>query len=112
MIRLGNVAAGSLRAAMLVAALPAGSLAVPDPAVAQNLGDIRPPEGPLVLQSRGSFHVGGEQFEQRVDATNDDVRLMTTADTGVRGNGHMIMMDRNSLQVADLILAWIGETTQ
>jgi hypothetical protein len=26
-----------------------------------------------------------------------------------RGNSHMIMQDKNHLQVADLILAWIDE---
>ena len=27
----------------------------------------------------------------------------------LRGNSHMIMQDKNNLQVADLILKWIGE---
>ena len=30
-------------------------------------------------------------------------------DRGIRGNSHMIMQDRNSLQIADLILQWIDE---
>ncbi len=56
---------------------------------------------------------GCREFKQRVDAAGGDVRLMTTADTGVRGNSHMMMMDRNNLQIADLILAWIdGKTTR
>ncbi|GAA5233633.1 hypothetical protein FOZ76_07925 [Verticiella sediminum] len=48
-------------------------------------------------------------FEDRVDAAKGDVRLMSTVETGVRGNSHMMMMDRNNLQIADLILAWIDE---
>ena len=48
-------------------------------------------------------------FKARVDAVKGDVRLMTTVDAGVRGNSHMMMMDRNSLQIADLILAWIDD---
>ncbi len=28
---------------------------------------------------------------------------------GIRGNSHMIMQDRNNLQIADLILKWIDE---
>lgn len=48
-------------------------------------------------------------FKARVDAAKGDVRLMTTVDAGVRGNSHMMMMDRNNLQIADLILAWIDE---
>ena len=31
------------------------------------------------------------------------------AETGIRGNSHMIMQDKNNLQVADLILKWIDE---
>ncbi|NIJ75547.1 hypothetical protein FHT08_000595 [Xanthomonas campestris] len=46
-------------------------------------------------------------FKQRIDAAHGDVRLMSTAQTGVRGNSHMMMMDRNNLQIADLILDWI-----
>ena len=38
-----------------------------------------------------------------------ELRLLTTVETGVRGNSHMMMMDRNNLQIADLILAWINE---
>jgi hypothetical protein len=26
---------------------------------------------------------------------------------GIRGNSHMLMQDRNNLQLADLILSWI-----
>ena len=26
---------------------------------------------------------------------------------GIKGNSHMLMQDRNNLQLADLILAWI-----
>lgn len=48
-------------------------------------------------------------FKQRVDAAKGDVRLLATAEASIRGNSHMMMMDRNNLQIADLILAWIDE---
>lgn len=48
-----------------------------------------------------------EVFKRRVDAAGGDVRLLTTVEAGVRGNSHMLMMDRNNLQIADLILSWI-----
>jgi hypothetical protein len=48
-------------------------------------------------------------YKKRVDAAGGDVRLMTTVETGVRGNSHMLMMDTNNLQIADLILSWIEE---
>ena len=33
-------------------------------------------------------------------------------DAGVKGNSHMMMMDRNNLQVADLIRKWIAENVR
>lgn len=51
-------------------------------------------------------------FKKRVDAVKGDVRLLTTVETGVRGNSHMMMMDKNNLQIADLILTWIDEKTR
>lgn len=48
-------------------------------------------------------------FKKRIDAANGNVRLISTAETDMRGNTHMMMMDRNNLQIADLILAWIKE---
>jgi hypothetical protein len=33
--------------------------------------------------------------------------MLSPAETGVRGNSHMIMQDKNNLQIADLILKWI-----
>lgn len=34
---------------------------------------------------------------------------MGTAETGKRGNTHMVMMDRNNSQIADPILVWIDK---
>ena len=33
--------------------------------------------------------------------------MLTPPDRGIRGNSHMIMQDKNNLQIADLILQWI-----
>ena len=30
---------------------------------------------------------------------------------GIKGNDHMMMMDKNNLQIADLIINWIGQST-
>ena len=35
--------------------------------------------------------------------------MLNPADRGIRGNSHMIMQDKNNLQIADLILQWIDE---
>jgi pimeloyl-ACP methyl ester carboxylesterase len=34
--------------------------------------------------------------------------LVRLADVGMKGNSHMLMQDRNNLQVADFVLDWIG----
>ena len=33
--------------------------------------------------------------------------MLHTPELGIRGNSHMIMQDKNNLQVADLIIGWI-----
>ena len=35
--------------------------------------------------------------------------MLNPRDRGIRGNSHMIMQDKNHLQIADLILQWIDE---
>jgi len=35
--------------------------------------------------------------------------MLGPAETGIRGNSHMIMQDKNYLQIADLILQWIDQ---
>ena len=30
-------------------------------------------------------------------------------DNGIKGNTHMMMFDKNNLQVADIIMKWLGE---
>ena len=39
-------------------------------------------------------------------------RCSNPPDRGIRGNSHMIMQDKNHLQIADLILQWIDEQGQ
>ena len=36
-------------------------------------------------------------------------QMLNPPDRGIRGNSHMIMQDKNNLQIADLILQWIDE---
>ena len=35
--------------------------------------------------------------------------MLAPPERGIRGNSHMIMQDKNNLQIADLILKWIDE---
>jgi hypothetical protein len=45
----------------------------------------------------------------RIKEVGGQAQMISPAEIGVRGNSHMIMQDKNSLQIADLILQWIDE---
>jgi hypothetical protein len=45
----------------------------------------------------------------RLKAAGGQAQMLSPTETGVRGNSHMIMQDKNNLQIADLILKWIDE---
>jgi hypothetical protein len=48
-------------------------------------------------------------FVEKVKAAGGDAQMMHLPKMGLRGNSHMLMQDKNNLQVADLILAWIDQ---
>ncbi len=43
----------------------------------------------------------------RLTKAGGQAEMLAPPDRGIRGNSHMIMQDKNSLQIADLILQWI-----
>ncbi len=49
------------------------------------------------------------QFVQQVNAAGGDAQMLSLPAVGVFGNSHMMMQDKNNLEVADLILKWIDE---
>jgi pimeloyl-ACP methyl ester carboxylesterase len=44
----------------------------------------------------------------RIKNAGGQAEMLSPAETGIRGNSHMIMQDKNNLQIADLILQWIS----
>jgi hypothetical protein len=48
----------------------------------------------------------------RVQAAGGQSEMLHPPELGIRGNSHMIMQDRNNLQIADLILKWIDTATK
>ncbi len=44
-----------------------------------------------------------------INGASGQATFLLLPDAGVAGNSHMMMMDKNNLQVADLIRKWIGE---
>jgi pimeloyl-ACP methyl ester carboxylesterase len=70
-----------------------------------HLGDI-PPGGPVNWQQ--AFE-GCKVFAAQLKAADGDVEVMHLPALGIRGNSHMLMQDRNSDRLADLVIAWIDQ---
>jgi pimeloyl-ACP methyl ester carboxylesterase len=45
----------------------------------------------------------------QLKAAGGDATMLHLPELGIRGNSHLMMYDKNNLQVADLLLKWIGE---
>ncbi len=50
-----------------------------------------------------------QKFVQQVTDAGGDAQMMHLPKLGIRGNSHMMMQDKNNLQLADLILGWIDQ---
>jgi len=48
-------------------------------------------------------------YAERVKALGGDATYLELPSLGIHGNSHMFMQDRNSLELADLMLKWIDE---
>lgn len=49
-----------------------------------------------------------QTFIGRVNAADGKAKMLYPPDLGIYGNSHVLMMDTNHLQIADLILEWIN----
>jgi hypothetical protein len=50
-----------------------------------------------------------EKFVQQLKAAGGDAEMMYLPKMGIKGNSHMLMQDRNNLDLADLLLNWIDD---
>ena len=46
-----------------------------------------------------------------INAAGGTAKFMYLPALGIKGNGHMMMMEKNNLQIADLIIDWLGQAT-
>ncbi len=62
----------------------------------------------MVLTSEASYHAGYDQctvaFLTQAGVATDWIKL---ADRGIHGNGHMMMWEKNNLEIAGVIAEWI-----
>ena len=65
----------------------------------------------LILESESSFWVPYgycyPKYLRQCGVKTDYIRL---PDVGVRGNGHLVMLEKNNLQVAQVVESWISKT--
>ena len=65
------------------------------------------------IGSRPSWQLsfdGCQELIGRLKAAGGQAQMLDPSERGIRGNSHMIMQDKNYLQIADLILKWIDES--
>ncbi len=55
-----------------------------------------------------TIRANGVRFAEAVRAAGGSVEVVDLPERGIRGNSHMIMMDRNSDQVAQLVQDWLA----
>ena len=73
-------------------------------------GDHR--ETPTGISARLSWKISFDACQEligRLKAAGGQAQMLDPAARGIRGNSHMIMQDKNHLQIADMILQWIDE---
>jgi hypothetical protein len=52
---------------------------------------------------------GCRQFVAAANQAGGNTELVLLPEIGIKGNSHMLMQDRNSLEIADWLLAWIDK---
>ena len=55
------------------------------------------------------IRAGGVEYTKALKDAGGSVDVIDLPDVGIKGNSHMMMMDKNSDRVADLIQKWLTE---
>jgi pimeloyl-ACP methyl ester carboxylesterase len=55
------------------------------------------------------MHQIGLDFAAKITAAGGKVDVIELPKAGIKGNSHMLMMDKNNLELAALIQKWLGE---
>jgi hypothetical protein len=70
-----------------------------------HLADAPPPFGATWAASLKNCRA----LVQLINNAGGDATLVHLPEIGIHGNSHMMMQDKNNLQVADVVLTWIHE---
>ena len=67
----------------------------------------------LILQSEASYHAGYDQcsvrFLRQAGVSVDFIKL---EDVGIRGNGHMMMLEKNNHEIAQVMIDWLEKSVK
>ena len=55
------------------------------------------------------MHQNGVDFADKIKAAGGSVDIVELPKIGIRGNSHMLMMDKNNLEVAAVIQKWLAD---
>ena len=69
-----------------------------------HLGDV----APGIVNWKTTYD-GCNAYVEKVKAAGGDITMMWLPAMGIKGNSHMLMQDKNNLQLADLILGWLDK---
>jgi pimeloyl-ACP methyl ester carboxylesterase len=69
-----------------------------------HLGDVPPG-----IVNWKTTYEGCNAYVEKVKAAGGDITMMWLPAMGIHGNSHMLMQDKNNLQLADLILDWLDK---
>ena len=66
----------------------------------------------LVVQSEASYHAAYDHCTAAYlrQAGVSKVRFVRLADIGIKGNGHMLMLEKNNLEIAAVVAKWLQQT--
>jgi pimeloyl-ACP methyl ester carboxylesterase len=65
----------------------------------------------LVVTGEASYHAAYDHCTARyLEAAGVKTEFVRLADKGIRGNGHMLMLEKNTLEIAAFLDAWLSAT--
>jgi pimeloyl-ACP methyl ester carboxylesterase len=68
----------------------------------------------LVVQAEASYHAAYDHCTVAYlrQARVSTVRFIRLSDVGIKGNGHMLMLERNNLEIAAVVEQWLRESVE
>ncbi len=67
----------------------------------------------LLITSEASYHAQTDHLVSHVlSQCGVEHTFLRLEEAGIRGNGHMMMLEKNNLEIADLIISWLEEKAE